>query len=39
MDPIVLLAVALVLGFVAIIACTVPARRAARIDPTIALAD
>ena len=37
MDPLVLTAVAAMLGVVAFIACAVPARRAARIDPLIAL--
>ena len=39
MDPVVLAAVAAVLGLVAFAACAVPARRAARIDPLIALND
>ena len=39
MDPFVLTAVAGVVGFVVLIACSVPARRAARIDPLTALAD
>ncbi len=39
MDPLVLGAVAAVLGVVALTACSVPARRAARIDPLIALND
>jgi predicted permease len=39
MDPLVLTAVAGVLGLVAFVACAVPARRAARIDPLIALND
>ena len=39
MDPVVLAAVAGVLGIVAFAACAVPARRAARIDPLIALND
>ena len=39
MDPVVLAAVAAVLGLVAFVACAVPARRAARIDPLIALND
>ncbi|HKQ96604.1 MAG TPA: ABC transporter permease [Candidatus Polarisedimenticolia bacterium] len=38
-DPVVLLAVALALGVVAFAACALPARRAARIDPTLALAE
>jgi ABC-type antimicrobial peptide transport system permease subunit len=39
MDPLVLAAVAALLGVVALVACAVPARRAARIDPLIALND
>jgi predicted permease len=39
MDPLVLAAVAAVLGLVAFIACAVPARRASRIDPLVALND
>jgi predicted permease len=37
MDPLVLAAVAALLGIVAFVACAVPARRAANIDPLIAL--
>jgi putative ABC transport system permease protein len=39
MDPVVLSAVGLTLALVALVACTVPARRAARIDPMMALAE
>jgi predicted permease len=39
MDPLVLAGVVVVLGVVAFAACAVPARRAARIDPLIALND
>jgi len=39
LDPTVLVTVALVLGSAALIACIVPARRAARIDPIVALVD
>jgi predicted permease len=39
LDPVVLSSVALVLGTIAFIACALPARRAARIDPLIALTD
>jgi predicted permease len=38
-DPLVLAGVAALLGIVAFTACAVPARRAARIDPLIALTD
>jgi len=36
-DPLTLVAVALLLIVVALIACLLPARRAARIDPVLAL--
>lgn len=39
MDPVIVSMVALMLGAVTLIACTVPARRAARIDPMIALTE
>jgi predicted permease len=39
MDPIVLAIVGVTLALVAFLACAVPARRAARIDPVIALSD
>ena len=39
MDPVVIAAVAAVLGLVALAACTLPARRASRIDPMSALAE
>lgn len=37
LDPVVLASVAGLLGLVSLTACAVPARRAARIDPLIAL--
>ena len=37
MDPLVLLSVTALLGVVAFAACALPARRASRIDPLIAL--
>jgi predicted lysophospholipase L1 biosynthesis ABC-type transport system permease subunit len=39
LDPVVLGTVAITLGLVALLACAVPARRAARVDPLIALSD
>jgi ABC-type antimicrobial peptide transport system permease subunit len=39
LDPVVLAVVAAVLGVVAFLACAVPARRASRIDPLVALTD
>src|SRR6185295_10202070 len=36
-DPVTLSAVALILALVALVACSLPARRAARVDPMIAL--
>jgi len=36
-DPVTLSAVALILALVALVACYLPARRAARVDPMIAL--
>jgi predicted permease len=38
-DPIVLLAVTAILALVAVVACALPARRATRIDPIVALAE
>lgn len=39
MDPLILTIVSMLLALVTLIACTVPARRAARIDPMIALTE
>jgi ABC-type antimicrobial peptide transport system permease subunit len=38
-DPLVLVVVTALLAAVAVVACAVPARRATRIDPVIALAE
>jgi putative ABC transport system permease protein len=38
-DPMTFIAIALLLIFVSLIACYLPARRAARLNPTVALAE